>query len=100
MKGLKVHMHARTQRYIQERKTTSFSLIADMFKEFGEDDLFDVDNVLLDDVILCLGIILQCCKACLYVFCQQSETKWLRSPLNRHASTVTFLNCRDTLMQT
>lgn len=37
--------------------STSFSLIAEMLKEFGEDDLFG-GNELLEVVEFCLGIIL------------------------------------------
>lgn len=29
-----------------------------MLKEFGEEDLFEADNALLEDVEICLGIIL------------------------------------------
>lgn len=41
----------------KSNQSTSFSLIAEMLKEFGEEDLFDVDNEILV-VEVCLGIIL------------------------------------------
>jgi hypothetical protein len=40
-----------------QNHSTSLSLIAEMLKEFGEDDLFD-GNELLEVVEFCLGMIL------------------------------------------
>lgn len=53
-----------------QEESTSFSLIADIFKEFGEEDLLDVDKELLEVAKVCLGTILQYCNACLYKLCQ------------------------------
>lgn len=63
----------RTDQLFGERNwPTSFSLIPEMLKKFGEDDRFE-DNELLDDVGFVLEIILQNCNACLYVCCQQQK---------------------------
>lgn len=51
---------------------TSFSFIAEVLQEFGEEDLFDADNVLLVVGVvieLCFGSILWYCNACLYICC-------------------------------
>ena len=45
------------QNHNEHNWSTSFSLIAEMLKEFGEDDLFG-GNELLEVVEFCLGIIL------------------------------------------
>lgn len=49
--------------------------MVETLNEFGEEDRLDVDNEFLELLVACLGMLLQCCNACLYIFCQQKQGK-------------------------
>lgn len=55
---------------------TSFSFIAEVLQEFGDEDLFDADNALLavgGVAAFCFGSILWYCNACLYICCPKMQ---------------------------